>query len=190
MRTTLQEKIYQESRQREESFRRQNYEWLLAHEEMITHAITLTLDPKKIDAYVSQFTRSLTRNHPEMVVRYQDSVRLFANILDRSLFGNVSKRIGNALLFVPVIEGLGNGQIPHFHCSVGVHESRFQVLEAKVLSAWRRVPFSGFSVKVVPYRDEGWLTYSTKGSKFINRESIDWQNVRLPKNPDFITTKS
>jgi hypothetical protein len=91
---------------------------------------------------------------------------------------------------VPVIEGLNNGQVPHFHCSVGIPENRFDVFEQKVLDAWQRVPFSGFAVKVVPYRDEGWLTYSTKGSKYANRESIDWLNVRIPRSPDLITTKS
>lgn len=156
----------------------------------MTHAVTLTLDPKKIDAYTSAFNRSLTRHHPEMIERYQSSVNLFANMLDRQLFGNRRERCGSPLFFVPVIDGLVAGQVPHFHCSVGIPENRFDVLEQRVSDAWRRVPFSGFSVKVEPYRDEGWLTYSTKGSKFANRESIDWLNIRLPKSPDLITTES
>jgi hypothetical protein len=190
MRTTLQDQITAAANQRQQAHKHQHFEWMLAHERLITHAVTLTLDPKKIDAYTAAFSRSLTRNHSEMIERYKDSVGLFAHLLDRSLFGNMSQRKGSPLLFVPVIEGLNNGQVPHFHCSVGIPENRFDVFEQKVLDAWHRVPFSGFSVKVVPYRDEGWLTYSTKGSKFPNRESIDWLNVRIPRSPDLITTKS
>jgi len=170
--------------------REAHYEWMLTHEHMITHAVTLTMDPKKIDAFTRQFSRSMTRNDPEMISRYQDNMRLFVNILERSLFGNMGKRFGSQLFFVSVIEGLNKGEIPHFHCSVGVPESRFAVFDAKVTDAWKRVPFSGFSVKVVPYRDAGWLAYSTKGSMFINRESIDWMNVRIPRNPNPVATSS
>ncbi len=176
--------------QKYQACRQEHFEWMLSHEHLVTHAVTLTLDPKKIDAYTGQFSRSLTRNHPEMISRYQDSVKLFVNILDRSLFGNMSNRFGSPLFFVPVIEGLNRGEIPHFHCSVGVPETRFEVFEEKIIRAWKRVPFSGFSVKVVPYRDAGWLNYSTKGSKFTNRESIDWMNVRIPENPNPVATKS
>lgn len=190
MRTTLQDQISEAAKQRQQVYRDDHFQWMLAHEHLITHAVTLTFDPKKIDAYTAAFSRSLTRNHPEMIERYQDSVKLFANILDRSLYGNMGQRIGSPLLFVPVIEGLNNGQIPHFHCSVGITESRFDVFEQKVLIAWQRVPFSGHAVKVEPYRDAGWLSYSTKGNKFINRPSIDWLNVRIPSSPNSVTTES
>lgn len=190
MRTTLQDQISEAAKQRQQAHREVHFQWLLAYEHLVTHAVTLTLDPKKIDAFTAAFSRSLTRNHPEMIERCQASMKLFANILDRSLYGNMGQRCGSPLFFVPVIEGLNNGQVPHFHCSVGITENRFDVFEKKVLDAWQRVPFSGFAVKVVPYRDEGWLTYSTKGSKFLNRESIDWQNVRVPPSPSLITTES
>ena len=190
MRTTLQDQIADAAQERQQAHRQDHFEWMLAHEHLITHAVTLTFDPKKIDAYTAAFSRSLTRNHADMVERYKDSVGRFAHLLDRSLFGNMSQRKGSPLLFVPVIEGLNNGQVPHFHCSVGIPDNRFDVFEEKVMGAWQRVPFSGFAVKVVPYRDEGWLTYSTKGSKYANRESIDWLNVRIPRSPDLITTKS
>ena len=100
------------------------------------------------------------------------------------------QRSGSPLFFVPVIEGLNNGQVPHIHCCVGIPENRFGVFEQKVVQAWKKVPFSGFSVKVEPYRDEGWLAYSTKGSKFPNRISIDWTNIRVPVSPSLITAKS
>ena len=190
MRTTLQDQISEAARQRQQAYRDDHFQWMLAHEHLITHAVTLTFDPKKIDAYTAAFSRSLNRNHPEMIERYKNSVGKFAHYLDRSLYGNRGQRMGSPLLFVPVIEGVNNGQIPHFHCSVGITENRFDVFEEKVLNAWQQMPFSGHAVKVVPYRDEGWLTYSTKGSKYPNRESIDWLNVRIPRSPDLITTKS
>jgi hypothetical protein len=182
--------IFDIPRQQSEAFRQANYEWMLTHQHLFTHALTLTFDSKKIYAYLWQFSRSLTRNHPEMISRYQDSVKLFVNILDRSLFGNMANRFGSPLLFVPVMEGLNRGEIPHFHCSVGVPETRFEVFEEKVIRAWKRVPFSGFSVKVEPYRDAGWLGYTTKECKFFNRESIDWMNIRTPVVPKPVTTKS
>lgn len=190
MRTTLQDQISEAAEQRQQTHRDEHYQWMLAREHLITHAVTLSLDPKKIDAYIGAFNRSLTRNHPEMVERYQDSVKLFANILDRSLFGNMNQRAGSPLFFVPVIEGLNNGQVPHLHCCVGIPENRFNVFEQKVSDAWKKVPFSGFQIKVEPYRDAGWLSYSTKGSKFINRPSIDWLNVRIPSSPNSVTTES
>lgn len=81
MRTTLQDQITDAAEQRQREHRQDHFEWMLAHAHLITHAVTLTLDPKKI-------------------------------------------------------------------------------------------------------------TYSTKGSKYANRESIDWLNVRIPRSPDLITTKS
>jgi hypothetical protein len=110
----------------------------------------MTLDPKKIDAYTTDFSRSLTRNHPEMIERYKDSVGQFAHFLDRSLFGNMSQRKGSPLLFVPVIEGLNNGQVPHFHCSIGIPENRFDVFEQKVLDAWHIQPREASSPIVSP----------------------------------------
>lgn len=190
MKKTLQDQLSKAAKKRQQAYRDDHFQWLLAHEHLITHAVTLTFDPKKIDAYTAAFSRSLTRNHPEMIKRYQHSIKLFANILDRSLYGNMGQRMGSPLVFVPVIEGLNNGQNPHFHCSVGITENRFDVLEEKVLNAWRKVPFSGHAVKVVPYRDKGWLDYSNKGSKFPNRESIDWMNIHIPVSPNLITTKS
>lgn len=190
MRTTFQDQIKEAAEQRQQAHREEHYQWMLTYAHLFTHAVTLTFDPKKIDAYTGVFNRSLTRNHPEMVERYQDSMRLFANALDSSLFGNMRKRSGSPLLFVPVIEGLNDGQIPHFHCSVGIPESRFAAFEMKVMDAWKDVPFSGFSILVEPYRDEGWLNYSTKTSKFLTRESIDWMNVRVPRNPSLVTTES
>jgi hypothetical protein len=98
MRTTLQDQITAAANQRQQAHKQDHFEWMLAHEHLITHAVTLTLDPKKIDAYTAAFSRSLTRNHPEMIERYKDSVGLFAHLLDRSLFGNMSQRNTLSLL--------------------------------------------------------------------------------------------
>jgi hypothetical protein len=62
MRTTLQDQIKDAAEQRQQAHKQDHFEWMLAHERLITHAVTLTLDPKKIDAYTAAFNRSLTRN--------------------------------------------------------------------------------------------------------------------------------
>jgi hypothetical protein len=190
MRTTLQDTLANAELERRTVFKAAHFDWLLQYEGQVTHAVTLTLDPKKISAFTSQFSRSVSINDREMIERYQDSLRQFIDKLDKALFGNSSKRHGNRLLFVPVIEGLSNGEVPHFHCSVGIPADRAEVFEEQVKACWSRVPFSGFQIMVEPYRDAGWLSYSTKGSKFINRPSIDWLNVRIPSSPNSVTTNS
>lgn len=190
MRTTLQDTLANNERERRQAFKATHFEWLLQHEGQVTHAVTLTFDPKKISAFTSEFSRSVSINHKEMIERYQDSLRHFINKLDKALYGNSSKRHGNRMLFVPVIEGLNNGEVPHYHCSVGISKDRADVFEDKVKICWAQVPFAGFQIKVEPYRDAGWLSYSTKGCKFINRPSIDWLNVRIPSSPNSVTTES
>jgi hypothetical protein len=190
MRTTLQDTLAHVELERRTAFKAAHLDWLLQYEGQVTHAVTLTFDPKKIAAFTGQFNRSVSINEKEMVERYQDSLRHFINRLDRALFGNASQRHGNRLLFVPVIEGLNNGEVPHYHCSVGISQDRAEEFAEKVKTCWSQVPFSGFQIKVESYRDAGWLSYSTKGSKFINRPSIDWQNIRIPSSPNSVTTKS
>jgi hypothetical protein len=178
--TTLQRDLSEAQQKRQDLYIETNYKWMLEHEHLITHALTLTFSPDKITAYTRAFSRSVSIHDKEMVERYQDSLRLFVRLLDTSLFGNASKRYGDKMLFVPVLEGLNQGQVPHFHCSVGIPTDRAEVFESKVKEAWSKAPFSGFQIKVEPYRDAGWLGYSVKESKFPNRLSIDWSNIRVP----------
>lgn len=190
MRTTLQETLVANENTRRQTFKAAHFDWLLEYEEQVTHAVTLTFDPKKVMAFTGKFNRSVAINDKEMVERYQESLRNFINRLNRALYGNSAHRSANRLLFVPVIEGLNNGEVPHYHCSVGISKDRAEVFEEKVKACWAQVPFAGFQIKVEPYRDAGWLSYSTKGSKFINRPSIDWLNVRIPSSPNSVTTES
>lgn len=157
MRTTLQETLVENEYKRRHTFKAAHFDWLLQYEERVTHAVTLTFDPKKVMAFTGQFNRLVAINDKEMVGRYQESLRHFINKLDKALFGNSSKRHGNRMLFVPVIEGLSNGEVPHFHCSVGIPVDRVEVFEEQIKACWSQVPFSGFQIKVEPYRDAGWL---------------------------------
>ncbi len=159
-----------------DKFRSKNEEWILQHQHLITHSLTLTFDCRHLLRTLNKYQSSQTLNHPDVVEWLQASMRYFKNRLNKSLYGNRRGRI----LLIPVIEGLGIDQKPHYHCHLGVSKDRFDAVEAKVKSIWKEVPFGGTQVVVKPYRDHGWVGYSTKNTLFANRESIDWMNILLP----------
>jgi hypothetical protein len=188
MRTTLQEQLEQQHCERTSKFNQDHLQWLLEHEHFVTHAVTLTFAPAKIHAFLNAFDRSMKLNSPEMIERYQESLRRFVRYLDTSLFGNQSKRGKSPLFFVAVLEGQNDGEVAHFHCSIGIPDSRAEVFEKAVKESWSKVSFSGHQIKVENYRDATWLNYSNKHTKYIDRVSIDWQSVRVPSQ--IVTTKS
>ena len=63
MRTTLQDQITDAAEQRQQAHKQDHFEWMLAHERLITHAVTLTLDPKKIDAYIMECDTIIIDHH-------------------------------------------------------------------------------------------------------------------------------
>ena len=164
--TTLTDQLNQQYISKLNKFRDQNEAWAMKHEHLITHALTLTFD----------INISKTLNHPDVIELLHLSMRYFKWNLDKSLNGN---RRGN-LLLIPILEGLNDGQKPHYHCHLGVREDRFEVVEPKAKTIWADTPFGGHQAVVKPYRDHGWVGYSTKNTLFTNRESIDWMNVLLP----------
>lgn len=188
MRTTLQDQLAQEQYKRTSKFNHDHLEWLLQHEHFVTHAVTLTFSPAKIHAFLNAFDRSLKLNSPEMIERYQESLRRFVRYLDTYLFGNLSKRNKSPLFFVAVLEGQNDDEVPHFHCSIGIPKNRNDAFEKAVKECWSKVSFSGYQIKVEHYRDATWLNYSNKHTKYIDRVSIDWPSIRLPSQS--VTTKS
>ena len=104
----------------------------------------------------------------------------FRHRIDRALYGNTSKRHGERLLFVPVLEGLGIGQFPHYHAAIGVEGERSKQLHETVRITWSKLPFAGTQIKLVPYRDTGWLGYMTKQVMKLNEHVIDWASVSVP----------
>jgi hypothetical protein len=174
--TTLSDQIQNDFNVRINKFRDQQEAWVMAHEHLITHALTLTFDIDRLWRFLHKGNVAKSLNHPEVIELLQGSMRYFKWKLDKALYGN---RRGK-LFFVPILEGLKDGQKPHYHCLLGVSEDRFNVIESTVKAMWADAPFGGHQVVVKPYRDHGWVGYSTKNALFVNRESIDWMNILLP----------
>lgn len=153
--------------------------WLEQYENDITHFVTLTFDPKKIDAYINRKKKNLDRHSPELVLMYQRSMKHFLKRLQKEFYGNLSKRGRSPLLFIPVIEGLTKGEVPHYHCLMRVDANRTNIQQA-IAACWKKVQFAGNQINVQNYRNRGCLNYATKNALSLQRESVDWLNIQLP----------
>ncbi len=183
MRTTLQNQLLTEQIRRQDSVRQEHEAWLNEHASSVNHAVTLTFNKAPVRAYLNQFKRSLTMNSPEVLNLYSKSLKRFGRALNRSLFGNAAERYGKSILMVPVFEGLQKAKTPHIHLAIAVTEDRFLGFEDKVQQAWNSAtPFAGYTDTEIVYDASGWSRYISKQSVFIDRQSIDWQSVMLPKS--------
>lgn len=178
--STLADQLNSANEQRVRKFNDSHFEWLMQYESNFTHAITLTFNPKIIRHVINKVSSSKMMTKAELLELQKKSFNYFANRLNKSLFGNTTARHGNKLLLVPIFEGLFENGKAHYHCAMGVPQERFEVIEMKVREAWKHTPLSGNQVDVQPYRNSGWLAYISKQAKYINRECIDWENVRVP----------
>ena len=183
--STLSEQLERQNQQRIHKFNEVHYEWLNQFQNYFTHALTLTFHPMRIRHLQNKSNKKFAEARADILDLEKRSFRYFANRLDRGLFGNASARHGNKLLLVPVLEGLFEDGRPHYHCALGIPRDRFDVIGAKVREAWKETPLAGNQIDVQPYRNSGWLGYMSKQSKYINRESIDWGNVRVPNSFPF-----
>ena len=177
---------FQVRTQQQQDFRRTAEEWILQYEPFFTHALTLTFNHTKVRRQMLKIDSSLCLNSPVMIDLYKANVRAFKWKLAKSLYGNSWKRFNRSLVFIPVLEGLGRDEKPHYHCVLGVDAEKFPMVHERVCSIWNKVPFGGNRVDVQPYISSGWTRYSTKNALFANRENIDWENVLVPqhKSPD------
>ncbi len=174
--TTLADQLNDHFIQRTRAFQEQNYAWLVQYEHLISHAVTLTFDIKHLTNCLRNARRSITLHDPYVLNLIHGSMGYFKIKLNKSLYGNQRGRI----LFIPILEGLSSSENPHYHCLLGVDQDRKDVVEEKVKQLWPKAPFGGHQIVVKPYRDHGWIGYTTKQTLFVNRESIDWMNVLLP----------
>jgi hypothetical protein len=161
--------------------RRQIDAWLDQYDGEFTHFVTLTLDAKRIDAYINGSHNKRDRHDPDLVKLYQRSMRHFLSRLQKTLYGNLARHDRSPLLFVPIIEGLKHGEVPHFHCFAHVTSDRHERLEQIIKDCWMKVQFAGRQIDVQNYRDRGALRYGAKNALSLHRESVDWLNVQMPK---------
>ena len=145
-----------------------------------THALTLTFDGGQIDRLTRHSASIHGANDPRMVAWYSASMRRFRQLLDKRLHGNKSARYGNQLLLVPVLEGLRDGQNPHYHCLLGVTPDRIAAVEAAVRECWAKVDFAGRHNTIDRIYDQGFHRYATKHANSLDHINVDWGNVVKP----------
>lgn len=161
-------------------FRQAQQAWVDRYAQHFTHALTLTYDERHIMRLENSRKSRGVLSAEDVLSLRRKSFGLFGKYLSSSLFGNSFSRSGEKLLLIGCLEGLRAGEHPHYHCVLGVPKDRFDALEHKVTNAWKQVPFSGKEVKLVPLYSNGWTSYSLKNARYIDRENIDWDNVRIP----------
>ena len=159
---------------------RQVLEWISRYQHEFTHAITFTFNERKVWSFIRASKQLSTPHDERMLELLRKTMFLFKRNIDRGLYGNTSKRHGARLLFVPVLEGLGVGQFPHYHAAMGVDNERSKQLGEIVRLSWSKLPFAGHQIKLTPYRDQGWLSYMTKHVQKLNKHAIDWDSVSIP----------
>lgn len=169
-----------------EEYRLVNEKWVQNYEPMFTHAITLTFNHTKVRRQMMEMDSTMCLSSKEMIELYKANMRTFKWQLVKSLYGKAWKRYNIPFVFIPILEGLGREQKPHYHCVVGVARDRYEVLNEKVYSIWNNMPFGGNRVDIQPYFSIGWVRYSTKNALFANRESIDWENVLVPQHKSLV----
>lgn len=182
---TLSDKLNLANDQRIKKFNDTHFKWLMTHDSQFTHAITLTFNSAMIKNFINKASPFKVIAKADLLGLQKKSFRCFANRLNKSLFGNSTARHGNRLLLVPILEGVSGDRKVHYHCALGVPHDRFEAIEMKVRDAWKHAPFSGNQVDIKPYRNSGWLSYISKQAKYVNRECIDWDNVRIPCTSQF-----
>lgn len=180
---TLKENINQAFHSKRYAYRQQNYQWLLAYRGTATHAVTLTFDPKKIFSFIKRNQMNFALNDDYLIECYQSEMRYFSTLLKRSLYGKSIERYGERLLLIPVLEGLESGNVPHYHCTIGVDSGRINAATDQIITCWTQTRFCGYHHDVKPFRDEGWFDYITKRCTTPEVDVIDWMNICVPTSP-------
>jgi hypothetical protein len=158
------------------------YHWLVQFDESLTHAVTFTINPNifwKIDRF-GKNENLLT--DAQKVLICKKNFEFFIKRLNRAMYGNACYRYGKELLIIPIIEGQYQDGRLHFHCGIGIPNDRKYGADQKILKAWRGTPLAGFINDVKPYKNKGWLSYISKQAVYLDRESIAWDQVRVPKD--------
>lgn len=159
----------------------QTFNWLEKHNYCATHAVSLTYNQPHIYRYLRAFSDGTTAKSENMLKKYFSGMSIFGNMLDRELFGYSSRRYGQQLYFVPILEGLGANDFPHWHCAIGVVGERANRIDGIVRKNWRKIPFGGREVDITPiYNSEGWSNYITKARVSPDSYSVCWDAVRTP----------
>ncbi len=165
-------------------FRNQNYEWLLRFEPHYTHFVTLTFHPSKINALRNELTHKGSKDRLTLLELQKKSFRCFLNRLRKNLYGCSWSQHEQKILCIPILEGLFQSGKVHYHCLFGIELDRHSNFKNALEDAWSKAPLSGTQIDVQNYNNIGVVSYVTKQTKYLNRESIDWDNVLVSTRLD------
>ena len=177
---TLIEQLDQAASDKKQELKTAIFNWLSQFDHALTHSVTFTINPvifHAIDRYGKNPKMLTSAQKMDMV---KSNFNFFVQRVNTCVFGNASYRYGKTLLIIPVIEGQYQDGKLHFHCAVGVPADRLDGIEKKILHAWRATPLAGFMNQVNTYQNSGWLSYISKQAMYLNRESIAWDQVKIP----------
>lgn len=148
-------------------------DWLLEFQWCMTHAITLTMQTyREIMTDTGLVTQILTEDEA------RKNFRNFMNRLNRSMFGNSSRR----LYVIPVLEGKATGKKLHYHCAFGNfrEEKSHEEIAAAIRNAWHKTAFGNIQINVQPVCTDGWIDYITKEVGLGNADNVDVGNMHIP----------
>jgi len=104
------------------------------------------------------------------------NLRHFLNVMNKRVYGSSSRRFGNRLPVIAILEGGGTERL-HYHLIMDCPEDKLvEVFPSMVAEIWRSTSWGYDQVRVEPC-DEGWVSYITKlRDKPDFGLSIDWMN--------------
>jgi hypothetical protein len=177
---SLIQQLNEQAHARQELFRNQHDEWMMKFEPLYTHFVTLTFHPQRINSLKNNLERD------SLLKLQKKSFRCFLNRLRKNLYGCSWSKHEQNILCIPVLEGLFNDGKVHYHCLFGIEQSRHETFARCVKDAWSKSPLSGQQIDVTAYRNSGAIGYMTKQTKYINRESVDWDNVLISSHANLL----
>jgi hypothetical protein len=109
--------------------------------------------------------------------RCSRNVRHFLNVLNRLVYGNATKRFGQAVSILPVIEHDETHRY-HVHAAIDCPEHlTVEAFSAMIREAWYRTDWGYKYIHIDASADAGWVTYMTKRRQKTDYGlSIDWVN--------------
>lgn len=187
--TTLIEQIEAENNKRIQKIQNEHFDWISKYEKHFTHFVTLTFHPQKIRKLQNEISNRNIANRLTLLELQKKSFRCFLNRLRKNLYGNSWQRFGEKILCIGILEGLHQDGKVHYHCLFGVEQSRHEHFSKCVRESWKKSPLSGHQIDVQLYRHADLIGYITKQAKYINRESIDWDNVLISEQVATLITE-
>lgn len=138
--------------------------WFGVIDEKTHLAVTLTMKQsvrhQKLDKYLA------TKN-----------MRYFLSNLNRSIFGNATKRFGKKLEIIAVQE-TSNWQRLHYHLVIKIPDRVSSIeLSDLILQHWKSTDFAYYENDIKPCHSSGWINYMMKNTGTTSELDIENTNI-------------